>query len=290
MTHVSPLSSTATCLPLPQEEPKKTLYFAHLFFADHIFSTSWTIFFAIVWWLWTPHDGRQQANSSAQKEMMDLGNSSAPHLTPEQRKDAAMAIWNHEKGLAAAVIIVSWLFKVRHPAPPCGRPSLTVPQIYFALLLYSYALHLRKGSYRSLPLSRSVAAASTAASHTAYDALANQEDEEIEDFYRVPLRTPPASSHRRGASNNTSVTSFADFVSAPGRTPRKKGFGSMSLARDRDIEEEDVLFDEDDATYAASNSSRSHSKVGTDSSTTAANSDEERAAGGFSADFAKGRR
>ena len=65
---------------------------------------------------------------------------------------------------------------------------------------------------------------------------------------------------------------------------------SMSLARDRDIEEEDVLFDEDDATYAASNSSRSHSKVGTDSSTTAANSDEERAAGGFAADFAKGRR
>ncbi len=123
MTHVSPLSSNATCLPLLQEEPKKTLYFAHLFFADHIFSTSWTIFFAIVWWLWTPHDGRQQANSSAQKEMMDLGNSSAPHLTPEQRKDAAMAIWNHEKGLAAAVIVVSWLFKVRHPAPPCCRPS-----------------------------------------------------------------------------------------------------------------------------------------------------------------------
>lgn len=105
----------------------------------------------------------------------------------------------------------------------------------------------------------------------------------------MPLRTTPASSHRRGASNNTSVTSFADFVSAPGRTPRKKGFGSVSLARDRDIEEEDVLFDEDDTTYAASNSSRSHSKVGTDGGTTAANSDEERAAG-FAADFAKGRR
>lgn len=45
--------------------------------------------------------------------MLNLGNSSAPHLTPEQRKAAAMAIWNHEKGLAAAVIVVSWMFKVR---------------------------------------------------------------------------------------------------------------------------------------------------------------------------------
>lgn len=148
-------------------------------------------------------------------------------------------------------------------------------------------MHLRKGSYRSLPLSRSAYVASNVGAHHVYDALANEEDEEIEDFYRVPLRTPPASGHRRGNSlNNASVTSFADFVSAPGRTPRKKGFGSVSLPRDRDIEEEDVLFDEDDATYAASNSSRAHSKVGTDSSTTAANSDEERAMG---SDYAKGR-
>jgi hypothetical protein len=95
-----------------QEDPKKTLYFAHLFFADHIFSTSWTVFFAIVWWLWTPHDGHRQANSAAQQAMMDHGNSSAPHLTAQERKEAAMAIWNQEKGLAATVIIFSWMFKV----------------------------------------------------------------------------------------------------------------------------------------------------------------------------------
>ncbi|KAF8967686.1 Inositolphosphorylceramide synthase subunit Kei1-domain-containing protein [Flammula alnicola] len=232
------------------------------------------LFFALVWWLWTPHDGRQQANSAAQQAMMEKGNSSAPHLTPEERKIAAMAIWNHEKGLAAAVIIVAWIFK-----------------IYFALLIYSYAMHLRKGSYRSLPFSRSAYVASNVASHNAYDALADEEDEEIEDFYRVPLRTPPASGHRRGNSSNNgaSVSSFADFVSAPGRTPRKKGFGSVSLAKDRGIEEEDVLFDEDDTTYAASTSSRAHSKLGTDSSTTA-NSDEERAVGGYGSDTGKGRR
>ncbi|PPQ91484.1 hypothetical protein CVT25_013741 [Psilocybe cyanescens] len=245
-----------------REDPKKTLYFAHLFFADHIFSTSWTVFFAVGWWLWNPHDGQRQANSDAQKKMMDLGNSSAPHLTDEERKEAALAIWNHEKGLAASVIVISWIFK-----------------IYFALLIYSYAMHLRKGSYRSLPLSRNVYASSNVASHAAYDALA-EEDEEIEDFYRVPLRTPPATGHRRGSSNtnNSSIASFADFVSAPGRTPRKKNFGSMSLGKDRGIEEE-ILFDEDELTYAGSSSSRAHSKLGTESSTTAA-SDEERAVNG----------
>lgn len=103
-------------------------------------------------------------------------------------------------------------------------------------------------------------------------------DEEVEDFYRVPLRTPPASGHRRtGSHANGSVGSFADFVSAPGRPARKKGFGSMSLPKDKDIEEE-VVFDEDEMTYAASTSSRAHSKLGTDGSTTAA-SDEERAIG-----------
>jgi hypothetical protein len=160
-------------------------------------------------------------------------------------------------------------------------------QIYFALLIYSYAMHLRKGSYRSLPLSRSSYAASNVAAHSVYDPLADEEDEEIEDFYRVPLRT--SSGHRRGNSTNnnaSSITSFADFVSAPGRIPRKKGFGSVSLPKGG-IEEEDILFDEDE-TYAASSSSRGHSKLGTDSSTTAA-SDEERVAGGYGSDIGKGK-
>ena len=95
-----------------QEDPKQTLYFAHLFFADHIFSTSWTVFFAVIWWVYTPHDGRRTANSDAQRAMMDGANSNATHLTEAEREAAAMAIWNQEKGKAANVIIVSWLFKV----------------------------------------------------------------------------------------------------------------------------------------------------------------------------------
>jgi len=172
--------------------------------------------------------------------------------------------------LAAAVIIVSWIFK-----------------IYFALLLYSYAMHLRQGSYRSLPLSRSAHTSTHPTSHTAYDALADEEDEEIEDFYRVPLRSPSSSNHRRGTSGNISISSFADFVSAPGRMPRKKNFGSISSTRDRGIDEEDILFDDDEVTYAASSSSHTHSKLGTDGSTIA--SDEERGNGTFGSDSGKGR-
>jgi cbb3-type cytochrome oxidase subunit 3 len=85
------------------------LYFAHLFFADHIFSTSWTVFFAVVWWMYTPHDGRRTANSAAQQAMMEAGNFT---LTDEQRTAAALAIWNQEKGTAAAIIIISWMSKV----------------------------------------------------------------------------------------------------------------------------------------------------------------------------------
>jgi hypothetical protein len=148
-------------------------------------------------------------------------------------------------------------------------------------------MHLRQGSYRSLPLSRSAHISSHLPSHTAYDALADEEDEEIEDFYRVPLRSPSASSHRRGTSGNGSISSFADFVSAPGRMPRKKNFQSISSTRDKGIDEEDILFDEDEVTCAASTSSHTHSKLGTDGSTIA--SDEERGNGTFGSDNGKGK-
>lgn len=46
--------------------------------------------------------------------MIELANTAAQNLTDVQRKEAAMAIWNQEKGLAAMVIILSWICKVRH--------------------------------------------------------------------------------------------------------------------------------------------------------------------------------
>lgn len=69
------------------------------------------MFFAVVWWIYTPHDGRRVANSDAQEEMMKAG--SGHNMTDEERTAAAMTIWKKEKGTAAAVIIVGWCIKVR---------------------------------------------------------------------------------------------------------------------------------------------------------------------------------
>ncbi|EJD43780.1 DUF1753-domain-containing protein [Auricularia subglabra TFB-10046 SS5] len=116
------------------EDKKKTLYFAHMFLLDHLVSTTWTVFFGVRWWVYNPHDGRRQANSKAQQQLMQLANVTQP-LNDAELAQAAMQIWNKEKGFAMAVLIIGWLVK-----------------IYFAALIYSYAWHLRQGTYRSLPL------------------------------------------------------------------------------------------------------------------------------------------
>jgi hypothetical protein len=217
------------------EDPKHTFYFAHLFFADHILSTIWTVFFAVVWWVYTPHDGQRTVNSAAQEEMAKGGKGGSKNMTDKERIAAANMIWNKEKGTAAAIIVLSWLAK-----------------IYFALLIYSYATHLRKGSYRSLPHSRSTGGASSAVP-SAYEASAiPDEDEEIEDFYRVPLRTP---------QTGGSINNFSDFVAAPG-TPRRGKGGKSSLSQVSnspnghagDEEIEDVLFDDDIGTSVSAGS------------------------------------
>ena len=98
-----------------QEDPKHTLYFAHVFFADHILSTAWTVYFAVVWWIYTPHDGRQDITSTAQKEIMEAGGG-VRNMTEAERTAAATALWDQEKGTAAAVITLGWISKVCHHA------------------------------------------------------------------------------------------------------------------------------------------------------------------------------
>lgn len=68
------------------------------------------MFFAVVWWVYTPHDGRRQANSAAQKEVMESG--PGHDMSPEERMEAAMIIWNTEKGAATAVLVIGWIAKV----------------------------------------------------------------------------------------------------------------------------------------------------------------------------------
>lgn len=85
------------------------------------------------------------------------------------------------------------------------------------------------------------------------------EDEEIEDFYRIPVRAP-ANGHARQSSHGSSpsLSNFADFVSAPppGRARRKAGKSNLSVSLSTvngraDVDGPDeVLFDEDELTAA----------------------------------------
>ncbi|OAX38881.1 DUF1753-domain-containing protein [Rhizopogon vinicolor AM-OR11-026] len=207
------------------ENPQHTLYFAYFFFVDHILSTAWTVFFTIVWWYHTPHDGQQISNSPAQ-EAIRHGASDVKHNLTDTQRAAANILWHEEKGTAMGVIVVSWLAK-----------------IYFALLLYSYAMHLRKGSYNSIRHFRSFSS-----TPTGYTAALTEEEDENEEFYLPSIRKhqPPhasrnsishlpngsapylpggsASQARNGSSShvaNGSITHLPDFVSAPGRHGRK---------------------------------------------------------------------
>lgn len=147
-------------------------------------------------------------------------------------------------------------------ARPDLRPQATVDlrsrllQIYFAILIYSYAIHLRKGSYRALPRTTKVAA-----THGQYVALNGHaarggypdtlaEDAELDaedgadgdDFYRVPAPTHAAALVHdtlgtaskppppRTPASGSSITSFADFVSAPGRGRRARTQGAGAEA------------------------------------------------------------
>lgn len=140
---------------ISDEDAQHALTYAHLFTLDHMISTFWTLLFTFNWFYFTPHDGQPTTTqSSHQTGLMDLietieAQYRTPEemqklhhdqLTPGQRKMSAERIWKEEKDFSAAVLTLGWLVK-----------------IYFALVLYSYALHLRHGTYRTLPLSKASA-------------------------------------------------------------------------------------------------------------------------------------
>jgi len=232
-----------------EEDPKRVLYFAHMFFLDHLFSTCWTVFFGVVWWVYTPHDGRRVANSDAQREMMSgAGGVQGHNMTAEERAEAALGIWNKEKGFAAAVLIIGWLIK-----------------IYFAILIYSYAFHLRKGSYRALPQSFTT---TTSRTYGPFPGEADEDEDdppEVESFYR-----PSRAFH----TPHSSIASWSDFVSAPGKKKRFSQKNGVAKAAEEDDLIEEVLFDEDE--IAGGIGSSGHSKMGTEESgSVSTNGDEE---------------
>jgi hypothetical protein len=92
------------------------LYFAHIFFADHILNTIWTVYFAVHWWLYTPHDGRRNANSPAQQALINAYIGEHQSMSGDERAAAAERVWRAEKAQALTIIILGWLIKVRPAA------------------------------------------------------------------------------------------------------------------------------------------------------------------------------
>jgi len=124
-----------------EENPRRTFIYANSLLLDHLISTLYLVYFGIEWYYKNPHDGRREAHGDAQKNMM---NPDAPRLSPEMRKQAAQAIWKEERGFATAILVLVWLTK-----------------LYFIFVVYSFALHLRRGTYTTLPLSRPPSTIST---------------------------------------------------------------------------------------------------------------------------------
>lgn len=82
-------------------------------------------------------------------------------MDDEGRAAAAALVWGNEKPTAVLVLLACWLMKVSDHSgslrsfdrrtPLTSRSPLCL-QVYFALILYSFAAHLRHNTYRALPL------------------------------------------------------------------------------------------------------------------------------------------
>lgn len=106
----------ATRSPPQQEQTAKLLTFAHFFVLDHLLSTLYTVLFAVVWWVYTPHDGARVSNSAAQAAMVALAKSrneiGGDDLTVEERTRIALGMWEGEKLFAVLVLLACWVLKV----------------------------------------------------------------------------------------------------------------------------------------------------------------------------------
>lgn len=110
---------------ISDEDQQKVMKFAHVFLADHLFSSAWTLYFALGWFLYQKHDGEKPKLNEYQEGLMGLIESiESQYATPgtkvhhqllegQARIDAAQAVWKGERGFSAAVLALGWLLKVR---------------------------------------------------------------------------------------------------------------------------------------------------------------------------------
>ncbi|KAG8876466.1 hypothetical protein FRB97_004156 [Tulasnella sp. 331] len=148
-----------------EESPTKSLTTAHIFLVDHLISTVWTVLLGVDWWVYNLHDGQRPPLSQVQQDIIDVGPGKPPVMTPDELRGAVQEAWNQEKGTAAGSILLGWLVK-----------------FYFAALIYSYAIHLRKGTYRSLPLTHAASHRAAAGDDVAYNPLYENELDATQDL------------------------------------------------------------------------------------------------------------
>ncbi|WOO85578.1 Inositol phoshorylceramide synthase regulatory subunit kei1 [Vanrija pseudolonga] len=124
---------------IKSETAYRVLLAAHIYLADHLIQTLFHYIFYYRYWYEVKHDGKRELNSQAQKDIFNLALSRNETEPLGAHSDAAAAlanrVWAEEKGYAVGVTLIGFLLKV-----------------YFIVVLYSYAAHLRNSSYHSLPL------------------------------------------------------------------------------------------------------------------------------------------
>jgi hypothetical protein len=103
-----------------QENANPTLLVSHLYAIDHVILSLFHFLFFQRYWYDLPHDGRRNANSQAQQDIINLAVSRGeiPQPTDSTEQDdartAALAgqIWEEEKVYAGWALIFGWLLKV----------------------------------------------------------------------------------------------------------------------------------------------------------------------------------
>jgi len=183
------------------ENSKDVFYFAHAFICDHLLSSLWLAYFSVHYWLYTDHNGERVINSEAQRQLIEVASDilDIPELSTDERHRIAQDLWNTEKGHAAAVIIIGWVLK-----------------IYFALIVYSYALHLRRGTYRTLNRSE-YGRLPQSATFGAFELPDRPEDFELDE---QELYTPP------GRSGEYPHRMNGNAYSKPKHHPNGNGMGN----------------------------------------------------------------
>lgn len=109
---------------ISDEDAQRVMKFAHVFLADHLLSSTWTLYFALDWYLYRKHDGEKPKLNEYQSGLMGLIESiESKYETPgkkvhhtllegQARIDAAQSVWKGERGFSAAVLASGWLLKV----------------------------------------------------------------------------------------------------------------------------------------------------------------------------------